>query len=151
MFDLICCNADARAHGFERFFTLEQAKGRIAVCADLTAAAEHRNRKTLLSLRDYSFDPGAMKLIGEKKSACFLIDLGRIIRARGVPRAILLSRLRTFLRLCIKHGAFYAFASLAEKENEIRSPDELIHIAMLLGVNRGQARFALRMLPHYLP
>ena len=117
-------------------------------CENLEQAVNHKNRKALVLLRDYAFDDGAIKLIGEKKNVCFLIDLDRIIRSKGVPRAILLSKLRTFLKLCVKHGAFYTFAALDEK-SQARSPEETIAIAMLLGLNRGQAKFALQMLQHY--
>ena len=124
-------------------------KGRLVECETVLQAAEHKNRKTLILLKDYAFDEGSIKLIAEKKSACFLIDVSRIIRARGVPRAILLSKLRTFLTFCVRFGAFYTFADLSEKESNRRSPEELVAIASLLGINRGQANFALKMLPHY--
>ncbi len=150
MFDIIKCSADARAHGFERLFSFEEAKARVAVVENAEAAAELRNRKTLLMLRDWKFDEGAIKLIAEKKKACFLVDLSEIIKSRGMRRAVSISKLRSFLRLCAKHGAFYTFASFAEKEDEIRSPEELEHIIMLFDLNRGQAHFALRMLKEYL-
>lgn len=150
VYDVVKCTADAPKFGFSNFYSTDSLKGKLIEVDGLAQAAEHRNRKALIVLRDYAFDEGAIKLVAEKKSACFLIDLGRIIRSRGVPRAILLSKLRTFLKLCVKHGAFYAFASFADKESQIRTADELIAIAGLLGINRGQAKFALRMLKHYL-
>jgi RNase P/RNase MRP subunit p30 len=150
MFDIIRCEADPSKHGFSGFYQSDKAKGKITRARDLKAAVNHRNRKTLVLLEDYGFDEGAVKLIAEKKKACFLIDLGDLIRSRGVSRAILMSKLRTFLRLCNKHGAFYTFATFAEKESHMRSPDEFMHIAMLMGINKGQARFALKMLKHYL-
>ncbi len=150
MFDIIKCQADPSAFGFSRFYSIPDCKGKVVECENLAAAAEHKNRKVLISLRDYAFDEGAIKLIAEKKNACFLIDLGRLIRSRGVPRAIAFSKLRNFLRLCVKHGALYAFASFAEKDSQVRTPEELEHIIMLFGLNRGQAAFSLKMLPHYL-
>ncbi len=150
MFDIVKCKAEATAFGFERFYLSDDAKSRIVECDNLEAAAGHKNKKILVSLRDYAFDEGALKVIAEKKSVCFIIDAGRLIRSRGVPRAIAISKLRTFLKLCNKHGAFYTFATFAEKEDEIRTADELEHIAMLLGINRGQAKFALKMLKNYL-
>ncbi len=149
MYDIITCAADPSSFGFARFYAPSDFKGRAVECENLAAAVEHKNRKVLISLRDYAFDEGAIRLIAEKRSACFLIDLGRLIRTRGVPRAIAISKLRNFLRLCVKHGAFYTFATFAEKESQIRTPQELEHIAMLFGLNRGQAAFALAMLRHY--
>ncbi len=150
MFDIIGCSADPVAYGFDRFYSIAEAKGKVVECENLEAAAEHKNRKILISLRDYAFDEGAIKLIAEKKSACFLIDIGKLMRVRGVPRAIAFSKLRNFLRLCVKHGALYTFATFAENEPRIRSAEELISIITLFDLNRGQAKFALKMLKHYL-
>jgi len=149
MFDILRIRKEP-SQGFSRFYFYEDVKGKIVEADNLESAAQSRNRKTLIMLRDHAFDEGAIKLIAEKKNACFLIDLGRLIRTRGVPRAIAMSKLRNFLAMCVKHGAFYAFASFAESEGQVRTPEELEHIAMLLGLNRGQAKFALRMLGHYL-
>lgn len=150
MYDIIRCQADPKVHGFDQFYFFDSIKPKLVECENVLAAAQHRNKKVLVMLRDFAFDEGAMKLIAEKKSACFLIDLGRLMRSRGVSRAIAMSKIRTFLAMCNRFGAFYAFASFAEKENEIRSPEELQNIALLFGINRGQAKFALRMLKHYV-
>ncbi len=135
--------------GFERIYTIEDVKGRAVEANNLADATKHKNQKTLILLKDYAFDDGAMRLIAEKKKACFLIDIGRLIRSNGVPRAVAISKLRNFLRLAIKHGMFYSFASFAKSESEMRNADELMHIAMLLGINKGQAKFALMMLGKY--
>jgi RNase P/RNase MRP subunit p30 len=150
MFDLIKCKADAEAHGFSKFYSFEDVKEKIESFKDVVAASQRKNRKILAMLEDYKFDDGAIKLIAEKKKLCFLIDLSRIIKSYRVKRAIEISKLRSFLRLCNKHGAFYAFASFSEKEKEIRSPQELLHISMLFDINKGQAKFALRMIGEYL-
>ena len=150
MFDIIKCDSDPKKHGFEKFYQCEAAKGGVAEFDNVVAATEAKNKKILIMLRDHKFDDGAIKTIAEKKKACFLIDLSVIIKSHGIRRAIEISKLRNFLRLCAKHGAFYTFASFAEKEEEIRSPEELEHIAMLFDINRGQAEFAMRMLKHYL-
>ncbi len=150
MFDIIKCSADPAVFGFSRFYSLSDCKGRIIECENLEQAAQHKNRKALIMLRDHAFDEGAIKVIAEKKSACFLIDIGRLIRTRGVPRAIALSKLRNLIRLFVKHGAFYTFASFSEGERQIRRPDELENIALLFGLSRNQARMAMRMLPHYI-
>ncbi|MEW6748743.1 MAG: hypothetical protein AB1295_03490 [Candidatus Micrarchaeota archaeon] len=150
MFDIIRCEADAKKHGFDRFFSFDSVKAKIIQAEDIHAAAQHKNRNSLIMLKDYAFDEGAIKLIGEKKRLCFLIDIGRLIRTRGVPRAIAISKLRNFLSMCARYGAFYTFASFAESEEQIRGPEEMENIVLLLGLNRGQAKFALYMLKHYL-
>jgi len=148
MFDIIKCKADASAYGFSKFYLPDEAK--IVQAENLAEAANYKNKKTLLMLADHAMDDGAMKTIAEKKNVCFLIDLGRLIRIRGVQRAIAISKLRNFLTLCVKHGAFYSFASFAENEEQIRSPQEMEHIAILLGINKGQAKFALKMIGNYV-
>jgi len=148
MYDIVRCDADPSEFGFEKFFKHEN--GKITEVENLQAAVQFKNKKSLILLKDYAFDEGAIKVIAEKKKLCFLIDLGRLIRSSGIPRAIAMSKLRTFLRLCVKHGAFYSFASFANSPSKIRTPSELSHIAMLFDLNHGQAEFALKMLPHYL-
>ncbi len=150
MFDIVKCRADAPKYGFTAFYSPEQLKGKVMEADNLEAAAQHRNRKSLIMLRDYAYDEGAVKIIAEKKQLCFLIDLGRLMRTRGVSRAIALSKLRNFLALCVRFNAFYAFATFAENEDQIRNADELVAIAGLLGLNRGQAKFALEMLGQYV-
>lgn len=150
MFDIISCQADAKKHGFARFFSMQDCKGKVLELDNLEAAAAHKNRKTLIMLKDWAFDEGAIRVIAEKQSACFLIDLGRLMEMKGVQRAIALSKLRNFLSVCVKFNAFYAFATFAGSEGQIRSPQELESIIALLGLNRGQAKFALKMLGHYL-
>ena len=101
-------------------------------------------------LQEFDLEEGAIKIIAEKKKACFLIDFSKIINTYGVTRAILLSKLRTFLKFCNKFGAYYAFADFAKNEFELRSGRELMHISLLLGLNLGQAKFAIKMMKHYL-
>ncbi|HID72679.1 TPA: hypothetical protein EYP38_01945 [Candidatus Micrarchaeota archaeon] len=150
MFDILKCEADPSGYDFEKFYTYNSVKSSIAHADDLKSAVKFRNRKTLIMLKQYDFDIGSVKNIAEKKKACFLIDLSEVIRPTGMQRSMLISRLRTFLEQCNKHGAYYTFASFAEEKNQVRYPEELMHIAMLLGINKGQAKFALKMLPHYL-
>ena len=152
MFDIITggFNPDPSIFGFSKFYSLPNISSKIVLAANLSEAAKHKNRKCLIQLKDYDFDEGSIKLIAEKKNACFLIDLSPIIRTNGQSRAILISKLTTFLRFCVKHGAHYTFASFASNEIEIRSAYELENFGALFGLNRGQMKFALNMLAHYL-
>ena len=150
MFDIIACQADASTYGFSRFYSVSDCKGKVVECDSLEKAVEHKNRKVLILLRDLAFDEGAIKVIAEKRSACFVIDVGRLIKTRGVPRAIALSKLRNLLRLFVKHGAYYTFATFAENPGQIRRPQEIENMALLFGLNRGQSKMALMMLKHYL-
>ncbi len=152
MYDILDFNSEinSKNFGFEKFYFFDSIKAKLIKVPNLVDSAKFKNKKVLVILDDYAFDEGAIKLIAEKKQACFLISISRIINSSGVSRAILFSKLRTFLKMCNKFGAFYAFASFSKEESKIRNPDELIHIAMLLGISKGQAKFALMMLKHYL-
>jgi len=150
--DIIRCKADPSSFGFDKFHLLSEAgvRSKIIESDDIVSAANHKNKKALVVLRDHSIEEGAVKLIAEKKSLCILFDLGRLIRSRGVSRAVAMSKMRNLLRLCVRFGALYSFASFSESESQIRTADELAHIAMLLGLNRGQARNAMELLERYL-
>lgn len=141
---------EAPKYGYEKLYEAAKVKRTVTRVRATADSAEHKNRKTLILVENHEFDDGSIKLVGEKKKACFLIDLSKIIDSSGVPRAIAMSKLRTFLKLCNTHGAFYTFADFARDENELRSARELMHISLLLGINRGQAKFAMKMLKHYL-
>jgi len=155
MYDLVRFDTDANAiskkYGFDEIYFFSEMKKNIITINNIEEAANHRNKKVLLLLKNYTYDEGPVKLVAEKRKACFLIDLSRVIKTKGLQRAIAISRIRTFLELCNRFGAFYALASFAEKESDIRTPEELISIGCLLGLNRGQGRFALKMLKHYAP
>jgi hypothetical protein len=152
MYDIIKYQplADPSSFGFSKFFNFNSIQSRIVYAADLNEALNYKNRKTLVILQDYKFDEGAIRVIAEKKNICFLIDIGRLIKSNGISRAVGISKIRNFLRLCVKYGAFYSFASFAENEMQVRTADELQHIACLFDLNKGQAKFALKMLGNYL-
>jgi len=154
MFDIISFSFNSslstNSLGFSKIYLFEDIKKKILIANNLEDAAQSKNKKSLIILKDYSYDEGAMKIIAEKKNLCFLIDIGQMISSSGMRRAVLIAKLRNFLKLANKQGAFYAFASFAKKENEIRSAQELIHIGMLLGINEGQAKFAFRMIGEYV-
>lgn len=118
-------------------------------CTNLSEAAKHRNEKKLLMVRELDFDLGSLKLLADKKKACLLFDLSTIINSHGIRRSIEMAKLRTCLHFCNKYGTYYAFVQNTEDEFMKRSESELVSIAMLLGINRGQAEFALAMPKHY--
>jgi RNase P/RNase MRP subunit p30 len=149
MYDIVKNDADSQESGFKRLYSMDSVSKKIIHAKNLSSAMKYSNQKALVMLETHDFDIGVIRKFAEKKKACFLIDLGQLVRTYGIRRSILISRLRTFLKQCNRFGAYYAFASFAD-EKELRNSDELIHIAMLLGINKGQARFALGMLPPYL-
>lgn len=150
MFDIIKIPADAKKYGYSQFYPADSANSKIKLCNNLADAAKYRNQNMLLTIRELDFDIGSLKLLAEKKKACLLFDLTKIIKSNGIRRSIEFSKLRTTLKFCNKYGTFYTFATFAEDESAIRNAHELIAICMLLGINKGQAEFALSMLKHYL-
>lgn len=149
MFDIIRCNAKEK-YGFEKLYLYNEVKGKIIKIKDLAQAAQKKKQKILMLVEDYTIDEGAVKLLGEAQKACILLDISKIIKAYGTRRAIEMSIMRKFLQHCVKYGVFYTFVTFAEKEEEIRTPEEIMHICFLLGLNKGQTKFALKMLKHYL-
>ncbi|MFH1520022.1 MAG: hypothetical protein ABID61_00080 [Candidatus Micrarchaeota archaeon] len=150
MYDILKCSVEPSSFGFSIFYNFNTVKNKIISVANLEEALNYKNKKVLVVLQDYKFNEGAIRTIAEKKNLCFLIDIGRLIKSTGISRAVAISKIRNFLRLCVKYGAFYSFASFAESEMQVRTRDELLHIAMLFDLNHGQAKFALKMLQHYL-
>ncbi len=143
------CNSP-KDYGYDAVYSSDSVKGKIETVNSTPDAVVFKNKKTLILLKSHDFDEGSIKLIAQKKKACFLIDLSMLIRSYGTGRAILLSRLRNFLALCNKYGAYYTFADFAKSEFELRTARELMHLGLLLGLNLGQSKFALKMLKHYL-
>lgn len=124
-------------------------KGKIVKVANLDEAAKSRNKGVLVLPGEYNEDIGLMKKFAEGNSA-FLIDLSRVIETYGFKRAVELAKMRRFLRICIKYEISFALASFAKDEFSIRTSRELCHIATLVGLNVGQAKFGLERLKEYL-
>ncbi|MBI2079300.1 hypothetical protein HYT84_00925 [Candidatus Micrarchaeota archaeon] len=137
-------------HGFKELFNFQKVKSRIKAVEKIADAGNFKNKEVLIYVKDFEFDVGAIKVLGDLGKACFLVDLSKVIQNRGVRRAIELSKIRRFLYFCNKYKAFYAFASFAKDEFSLRRPHELVFIGTLLGLNRGQAKFALERIGKYL-
>lgn len=150
MYDLIRTRGvKPEQFSFSKLYFLDDVRGKIILASDLSEAVKHRNRKVLVVPGEYKEDIGLMKQFGGGQAA-FLIDLGRIIENSGYKRALEMSRIKRFLRTCVKFSIPFALASLAKDEFSVRSSDELCNIAALVGLNAGQAKFALERLGEYL-
>ena len=152
MFNIISFSTesiDPKTFGYEKAYEYDKIKNKIVTAKNATDATQYKNKAILVMLDDYLYDEGAVKIIAEKKKACFLIDISKIINSYGTVRSIQMAKLRNFLKLCIKQGAFYTFADFAKSDFELRNARELMHISLLLGLNLGQAKFAMKMLKHY--
>lgn len=150
MYDIIAAEGiKAEDFSFSKFFILSEVKNKIAKVPNLEEAAKLRNKKTLVLLDDYEFDIGLIKLFARGKAA-FLIDLGRIIQSQGIKRAIELGKMRRFVRICVKYEVPFVLASFAKDKFSVRTSRELCNIAALVGLNSGQAKFALERLGEFL-
>lgn len=153
MFNIISFSSeklDAKSFGYGKVYELSKVKGNIVNVKTTAESEQHKGKKTLIVVESYEYDEGSIKVIADKKKACYLIDLSKIINSYGTRRAMEMAKLRSFLKVCNRFGAFYTFADFARNELDLRRAKELEHIALLLGINQGQAKFALQMLKEYL-
>jgi len=102
----------------------------------------HKGRKIAVVLDDYRYDEGVLRVVGEKKAPVIIIPAERIINSEGTARARLISRLRNFLKPCIKYGVYYALGIL--DKNTKREDNELVSIGIMLGLNQGQAEMSIK-------
>lgn len=149
MFDILRCKADAQTYGFTKFFFYSEVKRRIIEINSDEDILNNKNKRAVFLIKNLRISPEMIKIIGEKEKAVFLIDLYPLFKFYGTKKGIYLSQMRKFLEFCIKYNAKYSFATFFEKENEIRTPEEIVDILSLVGINEGQARFALEELGKY--
>jgi len=148
-YDILKCKADAGTYGFTKFFFYSEVKKRIIEISSDEEILKNKNRRAVFLVKNLRISPEMIKIIGEKGAAVFLIDLYPLFKFYATKRGIYLSQMRKFLEFCVKYNAKYSFATFFEKENEIRTPEEIIDLLSLVGVNEGQTRFALEELGKY--
>ena len=103
---------------------------------------EYKGRKIAVILEDYRYDEGTLRVIGEKKAPVILIPVELLLTTKGMSRAKLISKLRNFLQLCAKFGVNYALGII--DKNTKRDEKEIISVGVLLGLNEGQAKMAVK-------
>ncbi|MDO8553874.1 MAG: hypothetical protein Q7S22_03650 [Candidatus Micrarchaeota archaeon] len=153
MFNIISFSSEnivPKNFGYEKLYELTKVKGKIVSVKTTTESEQYKGKKLLVIVENYEYDEGSIRVVADKKKACYLIDLSKIINSYGTRRAVEIAKLRSFLKVCNRFGAFYAFADFSRDEFELRRASELKHISLLLGINEGQAKFALGMLNEYL-
>ncbi len=153
MFNIISFSPEtivAKNFGYEKLYELSKVKTKIATVKTTAESEQYKGKKLLVVVENYEYDEGSIRVVADKKKACYLIDLSKVIGSYGTRRAVEIAKLRSFLKVCNRFGAFYTFADFSRNEFELRRASELKHIALLLGINEGQAKFALAMLDEYL-
>jgi len=135
--------------GFSKTYFSESVKDRIKVVDSEDSALKLRNKGVLVKVEKY---PMGLELIRgyEGKDSVFLLDLSDIIDSSGGKRASIIKRMRNFAKLCLKYKVPFVLASFARNEKEMRTADELVHIGLLIGLNRGEGREALSKLNEIL-
>lgn len=114
----------------------------------LRNACKQRKVRFLLSFQP---DVGLMRDAAESRKA-FLIPISPLLESHGIQRAMLMGRMRFFLKLCIKFRAPYLLASGAKDAYQLKSPQELVAIGEALGLSHDQAEWALSEAPKpYMP
>lgn len=104
--------------------------------------------KQVLMLRSERFeaDVGLLRIAAERNKA-FEVPLAMLIESHGWRRAAVLSRMRSFLRLCIKYKAAYVITSGARDAYGLRRPREMIALGEALGLSHAQAKWAITEAP----
>ena len=138
----------AHEYGYEKIYSEKELN--IIKIDKVENAGRYKQKKILIFPKEYLFDDGAIQLIGANKKACFLIDVGKIIRTRGLKRSFEIGVMKTFLKKATRFGAYYALSDFSESIEQMRTASEIINVGVgLLGLNSGQAKFGLEMLKNY--
>ncbi|MEM4359481.1 MAG: hypothetical protein QXT45_03040 [Candidatus Bilamarchaeaceae archaeon] len=117
---------------------------RVNATPDLLA---HKNRRAVAILADYSYDEGVLQVLGEKKSLVIFVSLDQLLKSRGIARSKLLYKLRNFLALCARFGVLFVLGfeeDIKTSPYALRGKDEIVALGQLLGLNRGQAKMAVK-------
>lgn len=151
MFDLTRKEvAGLERFGFKKTYSLERLKkGSFFETRDVNFVRLKAGKGRLFFIQSYEPNIAMIKAVGEKGGG-FVLSLNEPIRSRGIRRAIILSKQRFFLSLCIKYGAQYVICSLAGDEFEARTPKECISIGLLLDLTYEQACASLERLPKFI-
>ncbi len=91
-------------------------------------------------------DVGLMRSMAQNKKI-FEIPVNALLLSNGVERAILISKMRAFIKFCLKHRVDFALTTRAQNEFETKTPGELIAIGEVLGLERDQAMRAISVVP----
>ncbi len=144
MYDIVNCEAK-NEHGFTELILFSKVKNKIKEITEDKDILRNLNFRGLFLLKKFRVSTEMIKLVGEKKSG-FLIDLSILYKSKGPKRGIVISQLRDLVKFCIKYNAGYYFGSFADKEEEIRTPEEIVGIGNLIGLNEEQINFSLKEL-----
>lgn len=113
---------------------------------EVLRAACKMGRTRFLLMGSFQPDVGLLRDAAEHEKA-FIIPISLLLESHGIQRAILMGRMRFFLKLCVKFRAPYILSSGARDEYGLKSPQELIAIGEALGLSHDQAEWAIAEAP----
>ena len=114
--------------------------------ADVLKTAARSREFRVLHQPNFTPDVGLMRLMAQNKKI-FEIPANALILSNGLERAIIISKMRTFIKFCLKFRVDFALSSRATNEFEVKTPGELVAIGEALGLSRDQAIRAVSVVP----
>lgn len=106
----------------------------------------YKGKKAVAIVDDLVYDEGSLRVIGEKKSLVVFVTLDNLLSAKGMARSRFLYRMRNFLKLCTRFGVLFVIGfekDAREGAFSTREKEEILALAELLGLNRGQAKMGI--------
>lgn len=113
---------------------------------ELLREAAKSKRVSLLCNRGFITDVGLIRDSAAQKKP-FEIPIAPLLECGGIPRAILMSKMRFFIKICTKLRAPLVIVSQAKDEFQLKSPEEMIAIGEMLGLSHDQAEWAITEIP----
>ena len=150
MFDLTPEAFPQNPKGIKKLYSIPSLPNGMFLKTDSPAKIlSNRKKKMIFYLTSFETSTGAIKAVAESGSA-FAIPLSILLNKSGTPRAVLISKMRNFIRFCRKYNAGFFFCTLAEREIELRNARELIGFGELLGLTENEARERMKTLGELL-
>ena len=113
---------------------------------ELLREAAKSRRVSILYNRGFITDVGLIRDAAAQKKP-FEIPIAPLLECGGIQRAILMSKMRFFIKICTKLRAPLAIVSQAKDDLQLKSPEEMIAIGEALGLSHDQAEWAITEVP----
>jgi len=135
-----------RGLGFSGFASPDKASVAESQNVEALRSACRSRRIAFLLMPSFQPDVGLLRDSAQNAKP-FIIPISPLLESHGTQRAMLMGRMRFFLKICVKLRAPFILASGAKDELQLKSPQELIAIGEALGLSRDQAEWAITEAP----
>jgi hypothetical protein len=122
-------------YGFDSFYNVNEIK---IYSGNINSALKNLRKYDVLYINNYEISLELFAKAKEQKKI-FLISLSDILNSRN--QFISLYRIGRFTRVARHYGLRIMIASMAKKEEDIRSPEEGWYILRLCGFTKEQVRY----------